>query len=71
MESVLIDEEEIKNKFVEKAGEINRRLLDSLKRKMIEYGLNPGQYAGGLMCADTAWKRLLHQQDGTSGRRNE
>jgi predicted solute-binding protein len=38
MESVLIDEEEIKNKFVEKAGEINRRLLDSLKHKMIESG---------------------------------
>ena len=61
MESVLIDEEEIKNKFVEKAGEINRRLLDSLKRKMIEYGLNPGQYVGGLTCTISSKDMSLEQ----------
>ena len=61
MESVLIDEEEIKNKFVEKAGEINRRLLDSLKHKMIEYGLNPGQYVGGLTCTISSKDMSLEQ----------
>lgn len=61
METVLIDEEEIKNKFVEKAGEINRRLLDSLKHKMIEYGLNPGQYVGGLTCTISSKDLSLEQ----------
>lgn len=61
METVLIDEEEIKNKFVEKAGEINRRLLDGLNRKMVEYGLNPGRYAGGLTCTISSKNMSLEQ----------
>ena len=41
METILIDEKEIKEKFVEKAHEINKLLAGSLDAKMIEYGLNP------------------------------
>lgn len=48
METILIDEKEIKEKFVEKAREINKLLAGSLDAKMIEYGLNPYNYVGGL-----------------------
>ena len=48
METILIDEKEIKEKFVEKAHEINKLLAGSLDAKMIEYGLNPYNYVGGL-----------------------
>lgn len=55
METILIDEKEIKDKFVEKANEINKLLAGSLEAKMIEYGLNPHCYVGGLsgiMCSN-------------------
>lgn len=48
METILIDEREIIEKFVEKAREINKLLDGSLAAKMIEYGLNPYSYVGGL-----------------------
>lgn len=48
METILIDEKEIKEKFVEKAREINKALTGCLDNKMIEYGLNPNGYVGGL-----------------------
>ena len=48
METILIDEKEIKEKFVEKAHEINKLLAGSLDAKMIEYGLNPYNYVGVL-----------------------
>lgn len=48
METILIDEKEIKEKFVAKAYEINKLLVGSLEAKMIEYGLNPYNYVGGL-----------------------
>lgn len=48
METILIDEREITKRFVEKAYEINKLLAGSLEAKMIEYGLNPYNYVGGL-----------------------
>lgn len=60
-ETILIDEKELISKFVEKAQEINRILIDSLNRKMIEYGLNPGQYVGGLTCTISSKAMSLEQ----------
>jgi hypothetical protein len=48
METILIDEKEMTKRFVEKACEINKLLVGSLEAKMIEYGLNPYNYVGGL-----------------------
>ena len=48
IEAILIDERELTEKFVEKAQKANQRLRDCYNRKMIECGLSPNHYFGGL-----------------------
>ncbi len=61
METILIDEREITNKFVEKAQDIKKRLLGCINRKMKEYGLDPAYYVGGLSCTISSKGMSLEQ----------
>lgn len=61
METILIDEREIKEKFVERAQKINQILINCHNRKMIEFGLNPNHYIGGLECTISSTGMSLEQ----------
>lgn len=61
METILIDEREIIEKFVSKAHEVNQILINCQNKKMIEYGLNPNHYIGGLECTISSKEMSLEQ----------
>lgn len=61
METILIDEREIKEKFVQRAQEVNQILIGCQNRKMIEFGLNPNCYVGGLECTISSAEMSLEQ----------
>lgn len=61
METVLIDEREVTKKFVEKAQKVNKVLISCQNLKMIEYGLNPNYYIGGLGCTISSEGMNLEQ----------
>jgi len=48
METILIDEKELRDKFVAKARATNTILRDALQKKESEYGINCESYVGGL-----------------------
>ncbi|MEG2150542.1 MAG: hypothetical protein RRY36_04915 [Bacteroidaceae bacterium] len=48
METMLIDEKELTEKFVKRANEINKILSGCINREMVKQGLNPDNYVGGL-----------------------
>jgi hypothetical protein len=48
--AILVDEKEVVRKYVAQAKEANKKRIDGLDRKLIEFGLNPRSYAGGLTC---------------------
>lgn len=51
METILIDENVLVEKFVDKVKEKNKILINSKKQKMVENGINPNCYVGGLEIA--------------------
>lgn len=60
-ETILIDEKELISKFVDKAQGINKILIAGMNRKMMEYGLDPSQYVGGLSCTICSTDMSLEQ----------
>lgn len=48
METILIDEKELRDKLVEKAQEMNANIRQYKQKKESEFGINPISYAGGL-----------------------
>lgn len=48
METILIDEKELRDKLVEKAREMNASILEYQRKKESEFGIKPLSYVGGL-----------------------
>lgn len=61
METVLIDEREIIEKFVERAQKVNQILIACQSRKMTEFGLNHNHYFGGLECTISSKEMSLER----------
>lgn len=51
MDTVLIDENELKAKLVSNIQKINESLIDFMRKKAAEMGVNPDAYVGGISCA--------------------
>ncbi|MDH6343145.1 hypothetical protein M2480_001771 [Parabacteroides sp. PFB2-12] len=51
METILIDEKEIKNKLVSKIKSKNKELRSLMRQKSIDMGITPDSYLGGLSYA--------------------
>lgn len=48
METILIDEKELRDKLVEKVQKMNANIHQYKQKKESEFGINPISYAGGL-----------------------
>lgn len=48
METILIDEKELRDKFVAKAQGMNASILEYQRKKESEFGIKPLSYVGGL-----------------------
>ncbi|MFG5857786.1 hypothetical protein LDB17_06235 [Dysgonomonas sp. Shenzhen-Wh21] len=48
METILIDEKELRDKLVKKAREMNASILEYQREKESEFGIKPISYVGGL-----------------------